>query len=73
MLEGEIADPNLEEQRVYDGFVDVIDPAAGTVVASVRFPATVDIVVAPGIVAGVREAPAGWHYLDVWQVRLVRP
>jgi hypothetical protein len=52
--------------------VDVIDPVAGVVLASRRLPGTVDVVVAPGTVGGVRESSEGWLYMEVSQVRLVR-
>jgi len=73
LLEGQVAYPITGQQAVYDGFLEVINPVQGVVVASTRFAGTMDIVVAPGIVAGVREGAEGWPYVDVWQVRLHRP
>jgi hypothetical protein len=72
LLERQMAYPIKDEQLVYDGFVDVIDPVAGVVLASRRLPGTVDVVVAPGTVGGVRESSEGWLYMEVSQVRLVR-
>lgn len=69
-LEGQMAYPITDEQRVYDTVVEVIDPAAGVVVASQRLPETIDLVVQPNLVAAVREAPSGWLYLEILTVRL---
>ena len=71
-VEGQTVTPVVDEQRVYDGVIEVIDPIRGELVASRRFPGTFDIVVKPGIVVGVRRAESGWHYLEVWQVQLQR-
>jgi len=71
LLEGQMSYPVVNDQIVYDGFLDVIDPRAGSVVATKRLPGTLDLVVAPGVVAGLRQAPEGWLYLDVWLTRLV--
>ena len=73
LLEGQLAYPIADQQAVYDGFLEVLDPVAGELLASKRFAGTMDLVVSPGVVAGVREGADGWPYVDVWQVRLQRP
>jgi hypothetical protein len=72
-IEGQTAYPITDQQRVYDSVLEVIDPVAGRLLASRRFSGTFDLVVQPNLLAAIREAAAGWLYLEIWSVQLQRP
>lgn len=59
-------------QKLYDGFIEVIDPVRGLVVAYERFDQMINLVIGSGMVGGVREDSDGRVFLEVLQVTLVR-
>ncbi|MFO7588542.1 MAG: 6-bladed beta-propeller [Gemmatimonadota bacterium] len=63
--------PVESEHSLYDGVIDVIDPAAGRIVVSAKIPFVVAGVVSPGVVASVRQDELGWFYLDLYSVTLM--
>lgn len=56
---------------VYAAVIEVLDPSTEVVLARRRFPDAARFhVVDPGLVASVRESPAGWWYVDVFNATL---
>jgi len=71
--EGQRYFPIRDQQLAYDGFVEVMDPDRGIPFAYRRLPQTLDLVVRPGIVGGVRERADGSLYLEIIRLGLANP
>lgn len=56
---------------VYDGEIEVIDPRSGDLLVGARVDRLTTWVVAPGVIAFVREDEVGWWYADLFRVALV--
>jgi len=63
----------LDLDKVYDGQIEALDPDTEALVASARIDRLPAWLVAPGIVAFIREDDIGWWYADLFQVTLIRP
>jgi len=68
MVEGSEIFPIDDRQGAYDSVLDVFDARSGALLASTRLPFTLELVVRPGIVAGVREDDMGRLFAEVWAV-----
>jgi hypothetical protein len=64
--------PALPTQSPYSTMIEVIDPAAGKVVTSLRVDLMIVHVLLDGHVASYRETADGTPLVDVWQVQLKR-
>lgn len=71
--EGQMMYRILDHQRVFDCIIEVIDPSSGTLVTSQRFNGAYDVVIEPNLIAAIREAESGWHYVEIFEVQLDRP
>lgn len=72
-VEGRTIYPVDDAQEVYDSVIEVIDPLTARLVASTRLPGTIDVVIRPGLVAGVRETEKGALVADVFRVQWTSP
>lgn len=70
--EGQDYYPVEDPLEVYDGLVEVLDPDAARLVTSARIDAPIHWVLAPRLIASVREGSVGWWYADVYRVRLIK-
>ncbi|MEO8478514.1 MAG: 6-bladed beta-propeller [Gemmatimonadota bacterium] len=64
--------PSDDFAQVWDGVIDVFDPVAGVLMATVRVEEPYAIFVTPEIVAGLRYSEAGAYQLEIASARLVR-
>ncbi len=65
--------PERDPHRVWDTVIDVIDPQAGRLVATMRLPGRYDLVAGPGLLGRVIEDPVdGWFLVQVFRVTLDR-
>lgn len=64
--------PFADWQKLYDGIIEVIDPARNVVVTTRRFDNTLNLVVGPGVIGGVREDEEGHIFLEVLRINLLR-
>lgn len=72
VLEGSRVFPIEDRQGAYDSILSVFDSRTGALIANARLPLTLELVVRPGVVAGIREDAAGRIFADVWAVGLQR-
>lgn len=71
-LEGQVAYPIEDEQKLFDGVLDVFDVRRGRLVVSQRSPETYNYFLGRNRIAAVREYSNGVRYLEVFEVQLVR-
>jgi hypothetical protein len=71
-IEGATIYPVEDRQQAYDGILEVYEVRTATLLARARVPYTLELVVRPGVVAGVREDAAGRLFVEVWAVTLHR-
>ena len=64
--------PQQMRGRMYHMLIEVFDVAAGTLVASQRFPFSVTDALGDGEYAAYRQDENGVPYVDIWRVELVR-
>lgn len=72
-LEGQEVYLAADYQLLYDTVIEVVDPIAGRLVTHRRWPGTLDVVIRPGLVAGVRESGEGAVTAEVYRVELIAP
>jgi hypothetical protein len=69
--EGQMMYPWLDTARIYDAMVEVIDPRAGTLVASARFDQPIELAVGDGLFSTLDEDKRGAPEVTVWRLTLV--
>ncbi|MFZ5625120.1 MAG: hypothetical protein ACOY71_11940 [Gemmatimonadota bacterium] len=72
-VEGRPSQPVLDRDAVFDTVIDVFDLGSNTLLATHRIDAVYQFVVAPGVIAGVREDDDGNLRVEVVRATLGQP